>query len=179
MEDPAPSRRRGAFIPSLVAALGILAFHITTTTLLNAIAQIGNAAPPPLEFLLGDIVRWALQFVVIAAVCLVSFWLVAPIVARLSLGSVIARVLVAAGVLFVVLVPLEFAFFYPVFTGAEPMSAEGLYDLTPAYADVADVLLIAVNEALATAIGRLPEIALAAVALWSWLRRKEPTHGEA
>jgi hypothetical protein len=177
MDDAAPPSRRGALLPNLVAAFGIFAYLVVLTVIVSAIDQLGRQAPDFLDFVLKNGARVAVLHLAFAAACLLSFWLVAPIVARLSLGTLIVRVLIAAGIAFVVLVPIEFVQFTAMFAGNQPADGAGIYDVTYPYLEATEVFFLAMQDAFQTAIGRVPLIALAGLALWLWLRRTVP--GEA
>jgi hypothetical protein len=179
MDEAAPQSRRGAFVPSLVTAAGILIWVTLTGVIGLLISVAGSEWRLPLrigEFGQGMLVAFALS---VAA--LIGFWLIAPITARLGPLSVVGRSLVAGLIAMVLIWPIEFAILTGYFNQLTVDQAGGLYDLEDLdpISTSADTAWLALSYDLQLILVRLPLYALAALALWLWLRRKENSHGEA
>jgi hypothetical protein len=185
MDEAPPVRRRGAFVPSLVTAVAILLWLTATAVvgaLLDAAGSVaigGDSAAllDPGRF--GQSTLLSFAFAVSAAV---SFWLIAPIVARLRPLAVVARSLVAGLVAAILMWPVEFFVLVDVFgrgpTTEQSAGLSDLVDLQPAY-DAPQIAVLALSSELQLIVFRLPLYVLSGLALWMWLRRKGTMHAEA
>jgi hypothetical protein len=182
-EATSPPRRRAPFLPSLVAAVAVLAWIVVFAALFAAIGALplfsGAASWTP-DALLAILAPSTLVYVALAAAVLVSFWLIAPITGRLGLRAVLVRALIAAAVGVVVMAGIYFAVYSTIVAQAADQSAGGLYDLASVQPvpGPLDSLVRSVVGAVETTLTRLPLIALAALGSWAWQRRSIP-HGQA
>lgn len=179
MDEAAPPSRRGAFVPSLVAAAGIMIW-VTLTGLIGLLISVAGSEWT-LPFRIGEFGQWMLVTFAFSVAALTAFWLVAPITARLRPLSVVARSLVAGLIAMVLIWPIEFALLTRYFDQLTVDQAGGLYDLEDLdpISTSADTAWLALSNDLQIVLLRLPLYVLAALALWLWLRRKETSDGEA
>ena len=176
--EPADQPSRWApFLPSLLAALGILGWFVVLLVVGKVLTLLARGFDST-SLQLGDTLRFGLLPDIVATVgVLFSLWLVAPVTGRLHPRTLILRSLVAAGVAAVFVWPVHFLVLSAYYAElAQQTEQGGLYDLEPIVAPV-QTLIDATATALGNGVGLLPLVVLAALGSWAWQRRRIP-HGQ-
>lgn len=160
----------------LVTALLVAAFHVVKLVF-GVVVSFGNTLAYGsggsfdyvANILEGSVWQFFTGIVPLAVGIFIGFRLVAPITALLALRSVLLRSVVAAGIAAAMALVIGIVFALSthvtdnVFGYAFPLGEVG-GAFTQAFASI--------GETLASLLASLPEIALAAVLLWQWLRRR-------
>lgn len=167
---------RGRLVPAVMVAAGILLFTCAAQIISSAIfygtalfqgagyqsGAFGAFASP--EFLLITIAYSAGVFVLI--------WLFSPLTARLGLGSVIARSLLAAAAGAVLMFLANFAIAMQSWLAGANFFSNSFGPAADSFIrDGGNAFLFAVSSTLGRAVDVLPLTVLAVVLTWSWLVR--------
>lgn len=170
--------RWAPFLPSLIAALGVLAW-LVIVVMLSEILRFAARGFDTTLLRLGDTLRFELLPDSVAVLgVLFSFWLVSPITDRDRIRTVTLKSLIAAGVAAIFVWPVLFLVrsAYYAELGQQQVVQGGLYDVEPIVAPQ-QTLVEATTAAVGMGVGLLPLIVLAALGSWAWQRRST-AHGE-
>jgi hypothetical protein len=177
MDDIPRTRWRGELVPSLVAAVSIVIWLLLLAMISMLLSAWGSGSSgPPLR--LQQLGELGLLTGAFALAAWISFWLVSPITKRSSFSGVLGSTLFAGLVASIVMWPVQFVLLTGFYNQVAVDQTGGLYDLEnldPIYTS-AEIALLALTSGLQLVVARLPLLALAALVLWWWLRRKEVTH---